>query len=295
MNRRILIGVGIAVVLVAGWALFRPELLFVSKTVNEEFPAATAATMSQKDEPKELLSGTFHKGAHETKGKATIYELPDGKRVLRLTEFETSNGPNVHVYLLQANDAKDNATVKNTHFIDLGSIKGNKGDQNYDVPSDVDLSTHRAVTIWCARFGVNFGTAPLMEGKALTGQRMDRMAERSNAPKAIASGKFHGVAHKTEGMATVYELPDGKRVLRFTEFETSNGPDVRVFLVAANDANDNATVKKAGYFEIARLKGNKGDQNYELPGDVDLNKYRAVTIWCKRFGVNFATAPLKQG
>jgi len=80
---------------------------------------------------------------------------------LRLTEFATSNGPDVHVYLVAAGDVQDNATVKTAGFVDLGSIKGNVGDQNYDVPADVDLAKYRAVTIWCRRFAVNFGTAPL--------------------------------------------------------------------------------------------------------------------------------------
>jgi hypothetical protein len=93
-------------------------------------------------------------------------------------------------------------------------------------------------------------------------------------------------------MASIYKLPDGKQVLRFSGFETSNGPDVQVYLVAAADAKDNETVTKAGFIRVAGLKGNMGDQNYDLPANVDLNKYRAVTIWCRRFGVNFATAPL---
>ncbi|HMK20965.1 MAG TPA: DM13 domain-containing protein, partial [Terriglobales bacterium] len=72
-----------------------------------------------------------------------------------------------------------------------------------------------------------------------------------------------------------------------------NGPDVRVYLVATTDASDSDTVKKAGFVEVGALKGNVGDQNYEIASDLDLNKYRAVTIWCKRFSVNFATAPLR--
>ena len=62
--------------------------------------------------------------------------------------------------------------------------------------------------------------------------------------------------------------------------------------MATKDASDSETVKQAGFVEVAALKGNIGDQNYELSSDLDLNKYRAVTIWCRRFGVNFATAPL---
>ncbi len=93
----------------------------------------------------------------------------------------------------------------------------------------------------------------------------------------VATGQFHGVAHKTSGVATIHELPDGKRVLRLTHFETSNGPAVHVYLVAALDAGDNATVKRAGFLDIAPLKGNVGDQNYDLPAGADLAKYRSVS------------------
>jgi electron transfer DM13 len=65
-----------------------------------------------------------------------------------------------------------------------------------------------------------------------------------------------------------------------------------VYLVASPDAKDNETVTKAGFIELGKLKGNEGDQNYDVPDDLDLSKYRAVTIWCRRFSVNFATAPL---
>jgi hypothetical protein len=97
---------------------------------------------------------------------ATVHQLADGKRILRLSSFETSNGPDVHVYLVAAEVAKDNATVKKAGFIDLGSIKGNKGDQNYEIPADTDLNKYKSVSIWCARFGVNFGAASLASGKA---------------------------------------------------------------------------------------------------------------------------------
>src|SRR6202007_3475133 len=89
--------------------------------------------------------------------------------------------------------------------------------------------------------------------------------------------------------------PAGPRILRFTSFKTTNGPDLPVSLVAAKDASDSETVKQAGFVEVGALKGNIGDQNYELPSDLALTKYRAVTIWCKRFSVHFATAPLNPG
>jgi hypothetical protein len=65
-----------------------------------------------------------------------------------------------------------------------------------------------------------------------------------------------------------------------------------VYLVAASDATDNETVTNSGFVELGRLKGNEGDQNYDVPENLDLSRYRAVTIWCRRFSVNFATAPL---
>ena len=141
---------------VAGWYAFRPERLFINQTVNEQFPTAAAATTNK------LATGQFRSLAHETKGTATVFQTPDGKKTLRLTDFATSNGPDVHVYLVAAADAKDEATVTKAGFIDIGSLKGNIGDQNYDLPADADLSKYRAVTIWCKRFSVNFGTAPLM-------------------------------------------------------------------------------------------------------------------------------------
>lgn len=83
-------------------------------------------------------------------------------------------------------------------------------------------------------------------------------------------------------------------MLRLTNFSTSNGPDVRVTLVAAADATDDPSVQRAGYVSLGVMKGNVGDQNYDVPADLDLSVYRAVTIWCERFSVNFGTAPLSK-
>lgn len=161
-KRNLIIGIGV-IALVTAWYAFRPELLFVSKTVNEGLPVAQPASMamSKGTEPMVLAKGDFRGLAHETKGAATVHQLADGKRILRLSNFETSNGPDVRVYLVAAEMANDNATVTRAGFIDLGSLKGNKGDQNYDVPADADLNKYKSVSIWCARFGVNFGAASL--------------------------------------------------------------------------------------------------------------------------------------
>ena len=277
MSKRNII-IAVAIIVVGGlWYAFRPELLFVNKTVSEEFPGGAAMASIEKG-PMAVTKGNFKGLAHETKGVAEIYRLADGKRTLRLTQFETSNGPDVHVYLTAADVEKGNDAIKQAGFIDLGSMKGNRGDQNYDIAADADLNRYRSVSIWCARFGVNFGAAAL--------------AAPISMPVKLAEGAFKGLAHETKGRASIYQLPEGKKVLRFSGFETSNGPDVHVYLVAAEVEKGNDAVKQAGFVDLGSLKGNKGDQNYDVPADVDLSKYKTVSVWCVRFGVNFGAAPL---
>ena len=125
----------IAVVLILAWYAFRPERLFVNQRVHEELPTAQGTNSPARP----LASGKFHSVAHATSGTAAVYQLADGTRVLRFTDFETSNGPDVHVYLVAADDASDSESVTKAGFVDLGSIKGNIGDQNYTLGSDVDL------------------------------------------------------------------------------------------------------------------------------------------------------------
>ena len=184
------------------WYLFRPEALIVDRTVNEPLPVAehsmsamaespgmaqstsamadspaiaqgSAPAMAEHpamahpamgaEDPEKLAGGRFHSNAHETRGLVTVFRLADGRRLLRLTEFATSNGPDVRVYLVAARDVQDEGAAKEAGFVDLGALKGNIGDQNYDIPADLDLTRYRAVSIWCRRFSVNFGAAPLAE------------------------------------------------------------------------------------------------------------------------------------
>jgi len=157
---------GLVVLGAIGWYLFRPELLFVKTKVNETLPDVAAvqpveAASMDAGSAGVVLSGQFHSVSHETKGVATVHQLGEGRRVLRFTGFTTSNGPDVRVYLVAAADAADNETVTKAGFVELGKLKGTEGDQNYDIPADLDLGKYRAVTIWCRRFGVNFATAPL--------------------------------------------------------------------------------------------------------------------------------------
>ena len=151
----------VAVAAFVAWYAFRPERLVVNRRVDEAIPTAQGGLS-----PQPLVSGQFYSILHPTAGTATIYRMGDGTRVLRFTGFSTSNGPDVHVYMVASDDAKDIATVKQAGFIDLGVIKGNIGDQNYTLGDDLDLAKYRAVSIWCKRFGVNFGAAALRPTEA---------------------------------------------------------------------------------------------------------------------------------
>lgn len=156
MNTRKIIFAAVAVVLFVAWYAFRPEGLLINRRVHEEMPAANGGSKAQAVE-----SGAFYGIAHPTEGTATIYRLGDSTLMLRFTNFKTTNGPNVHVYLVAADDLKDAKSVLRADIIDLGPIKGNIGDQNYALGSDVDLSKYHAVSIWCKRFSLNFGAASL--------------------------------------------------------------------------------------------------------------------------------------
>ena len=122
-----------------------------------------ASTSAQESTAKTLETGTFHGKVHQTSGRATIYQEADGKLVLRLTNFKTSNGPDVHVILVAAKDADDDANFlkSGTARVELGKLKGNEGDQNYEVPAGTDLAKFKTVSIYCERFNANFGAAPM--------------------------------------------------------------------------------------------------------------------------------------
>jgi hypothetical protein len=143
--------------LVAAWWAFRPEKLWINQRVNESAPFASST------DPQPLYTARLEGKAHQTSGRATIYSTSDGKAYLRLTDFTTSNGPDVHVVLARGNDkALDQEIAKNNlDTIELGSLKGNQGDQNYDLPAAVDLNSYNAVAIYCERFHAVFGVARL--------------------------------------------------------------------------------------------------------------------------------------
>lgn len=104
----------------------------------------------------------------------------------------------------------------------------------------------------------------------------------------LSSGQFVGLAHGASGTAAVVELGSGGRVLTFTDLDTDNGPDLRVYLVAGPVSGDDV----GDFVDLGGLKGNKGTQQYEIPAGTDTDRYSTVVIWCRAFTISFAKAEL---
>lgn len=117
---------------------------------------------------------------------------------------------------------------------------------------------------------------------------------QAGQPVILAAGQWTGAdaSHQAQGRALLIRLPDGKRFLRLEQFRVTNGPDLYVYLSGHRAPRNRAQLHEGAAFEVGVLKGNVGNQNYELPADLDLAKFRSVAIYCKRFSVMFGSAEL---
>jgi hypothetical protein len=164
--------------------MFQPWKLFVDQQVNEALPTVqettqevspdtdvtdpsgepTSLSSDAPEEPTLLANGSFISHEHETTGAVRILELPDGQRVLRIEGLDTSNGPDLKVWLTDAPVIEGEAgwyVFDDGKYVDLGVLKGNLGNANYPIPDGVDLTELTSLTIWCDRFSVSFGAAEL--------------------------------------------------------------------------------------------------------------------------------------
>jgi hypothetical protein len=114
--------------------------------------------------------------------------------------------------------------------------------------------------------------------------------------RVVAAGEFISHEHDTTGAVEIVRHPDGRLQLVLRGLDTSNGPDLRIWVtdqpVIAGTAGWRV-FDDGRWTEIAKLKGNRGDQVYDLPPAVDLATARSVTIWCRRFAVSFGAAELR--
>jgi hypothetical protein len=179
-SRRVWIGAGAVVAIgLAAFVLvwFEPQRLLIDERVDQAVPTAgptttpaepdragdpsePSVTTTEPSEPVDLGTGSFVSLDHTTSGTVRVLELADGGRFVRLEGFETDNGPDLYVYL-STNPAGGPEGAFDDEFADLGRLQGNIGDQNYEIPSDVDPARYSSVVIWCDRFDAAFGAADL--------------------------------------------------------------------------------------------------------------------------------------
>jgi Electron transfer DM13 len=171
-------------VVVVGLLVFQPWKLLVDDVVDESFPVAAARATATSGssapdpdpgttaatsppvvgEPVVEARGSFISHEHGTTGEVLLLRLPGGSRVLRLEGLDTSNGPDLKVWLSDAavvDGPSGWRTFDDGRYLDLGSLKGNVGNQNYAIPADADLAGLTSLSIWCDRFDVSFGAAEL--------------------------------------------------------------------------------------------------------------------------------------
>ncbi len=125
----------------------------VATTTNPPAPVTTVPVIVAP-------APAFFSKAHDTSGTVELLEDGNGTRFVRIVDLRTENGPDVKVYLSAAPPDAPDSDVK-SDYVSLGTLQGNIGSQNYEVPADVELSRFRSVVIWCERFSVGFGAAPL--------------------------------------------------------------------------------------------------------------------------------------
>ncbi|NDJ60885.1 MAG: DM13 domain-containing protein [Chloroflexi bacterium] len=157
------------------------------------------------------------------------------------------------------------------------------------IPSEATLAALPEATLMAV------GTAVMEAAAAMPDVMMDEAmpAEMPAEPVVLASGMFQDADsfHRGSGSATIYELPDGGgQLLRFEDFSVTNGPDLHVLLATGAAPTNQRDLGE--YIDLGQLRGNMGNQNYEIPAGTVLDDYQSVVIYCLPFRVVFAIAPL---
>ncbi|MEU5520812.1 DM13 domain-containing protein [Streptomyces sp. NPDC047860] len=175
LTRPLTIAVLVVAVAGGGFGLywFQPWKLWQDETVEEALPqvdasappaAAPSRTPTTPAGPQTLASGELISHEHATSGAVKLVRLADGSHVVRLENLDTSNGPDLRVWLTDAPVKEGTAgwhVFDDGEYVSLGKLKGNKGNQNYALPEDIDPARFSSVSIWCDRFDVSFGAAEL--------------------------------------------------------------------------------------------------------------------------------------
>ena len=239
-----------------GWSLGSP--LFTNVTVEEEFPFALNAVLPADMErivAEEIMAGAakIDLVAAETMPEGSDFILPGGA---------TSGGSPAVIVMNEDN--------KDTLQKGIEMVSGATSDMNLEmIEKGIDMMKEA------------------IEASSSAGDAQQEVM-------VLKDGDFKDADsfHRGSGQATIYSSPDGGYLLRLEELSVTNGPALHVFLSPHEDPGSPGEVKTPGYVDLGKLKGNRGNQNYPIPADVDITAINSVVIYCKPFSVVFSVATL---
>ena len=255
-------------VVVVGWWLLSP--LFISKTVDEEFPFSASAVVPENMERKDVEMVMSR--------MAEMGEQVD-EPMMKMEDMSSGAGEMMDSPMMDA--VADTAAA--------GAAQDLSEDMAPYMPQGMPATTEQVmVQVMADRIKENLE-------EAMT-EAMAQPPADPPAPVGLKQGEFTDADrfHQGSGQATIYRLPDGAHVLRLENLDVTNGPDLRVILSPSPNPESSADVKAQGYVELDKLKGNRGNQNYPIPAGFDVGPIQSVVIYCKPFKVIFSIASLQQ-
>ena len=258
-------------VLVIGWWLLSP--LFISKTVEEEFPFSASAVVPENMERTDVemvMSRMAEMGEQVDEPMMKMEDMGSGADEMA---SEMMGSPMMD-------------TVADTAA--AGAAEDLSKDMTPFMPEGMPANAEQImVQVMAERIKENLE-------EAMTDAMAQPPADPP-APVGLKQGEFTDADrfHQGSGQATIYRLPDGSHLLRVENLDVTNGPDLRVILSPSPDPQSSAEVKGQGYIELDKLKGNRGNQNYPIPSGFDVEPIQSVVIYCKPFRVIFSVASLQ--
>ena len=142
-----------------------PDPMMIREMGSQATSGGTPEAVMSQPAVVQLKRGNFRNAdrVHQGSGQVAIYQGPNGSHLLRLEDFQVTNGPDLHVLLSSHPNPESQDQINASGYVDLGSLKGNIGNQNYPIPADVDVANQRSVIIYCKPFQVIFSIASLQD------------------------------------------------------------------------------------------------------------------------------------
>ncbi len=249
-----------------GWSLGSP--LFTNVTVDEAFPFAATATVPEgmeREEVEEILSGF-------SKVDSPVMESMPAPAAIDVSAVMVAE-------MMGEEDAPVVMTPARLTELEEGMAMAMKAVEA-DSMEEAAAMTEEGV---------------VMMEEAIEQSEMMAQSAATSQVQAVAMGSFKDADafHRGSGTATIYRTPDGSEVLRLENLDVTNGPALHVVLSTHPDPERSEQVKQEGYVDLGDLKGNRGNQNYPIPADVDTSIHKSVVIYCYPFAVVFSVATLE--